>query len=170
MIEYKGKKPAIANDCFIASNAVIAGNVTLRERVSIWYSAVLRAEAAPITVGAGSNIQDNCTLHTDEGFPSDIGEGVSVGHGAVLHGATVGSNCLIGMGAILLNGSRIGANCIIGAGSLVLQGMTIDEGMLVLGSPAKAARKLSEEEIKGIAENARHYDVFRAEYLKSDVG
>ena len=118
-----------------------------------------------IRIGKRSNVQDNCTVHTDFGFPSEIGDGVTVGHGAILHGTTIGSNCLIGMGAILLNGSKVGNNCLVGAGSLVPQGVSIPDNSLVVGSPATPKRKLSDGEIKRISENAQHYYDFRAEYL-----
>ena len=112
-------------------------------------------------------MQDNCTVHTDEGFPCLIGDHVSIGHGAIVHGAVIGSNCLIGMGSILLNGSKIGDNSIVGAGSLLLQGTQFPEKTLILGSPAKIAREVTEKEIEKIALNAKHYDEFRAMYLSS---
>ena len=118
-----------------------------------------------IQIGIRSNIQDNCSVHTDAGFPCVIGDSVSVGHGAIVHGSRIGSNCLIGMGAIILNGSRIGDNCIIGAGSLIVQGTEIPENTLALGSPAKVKRSVTDEEIEKISENARHYFEFRAKYL-----
>lgn len=165
IINYKGKRPVIGNDCFIADTATLAGDVTLREKVSVWYSAVIRSEAAPIVIGSESNIQDNCTIHTDEGFPTILGDQVTVGHGAIIHGSRIGSKTLVGMGTIIMNGSTIGKNCLIGGGSLILQGTTIEDGMLVLGSPASAKRKLTDEEISKIGLNATHYNLFRAEYL-----
>ncbi|MHB8566472.1 MAG: gamma carbonic anhydrase family protein [Nitrososphaerales archaeon] len=161
--------PRVAVNCFIAETATLAGDVTLDAECSVWFSAVLRAEAAPITVGKGSNIQDNCSVHTDEGFPTILGEGVSVGHGAIIHGSRIGSNCLIGIGAVILNGSEIGSNCIIGAGSLVLQGTVIESNTLVLGSPAAAKRKVTDAEVLKIRENAKHYYEFRSEYLKRET-
>lgn len=104
-------------------------------------------------------------MHTDEGFPVIVGENVSIGHGAIVHGATIGSNSLIGMGSILMNGSKIGRNCILGAGSLLLQGVEIPENTLALGSPAKPIRAVTDEEISRLARNAKHYDEFRAAYL-----
>ena len=126
---------------------------------------MIRAEVAPIVVGRRSNIQDNCTLHTDLGYPLSIGEGVSIGHNTVVHGATIESNCLIGMNATLLNGSRIGKNCVIGAGALVLQDTSIPENSLALGVPASVKRKLSVVEIQRIHTNADHYSQFAREYL-----
>ena len=165
IISYKGKRPVIGKDCFIADTATLAGDVTLCDKVSVWYSAVIRSEAAPIEIGSESNIQDNCTIHTDEGFPTTLGDQVTVGHGAIIHGSQIGSKTLVGMGTIIMNGSTIGKNCLIGGGSLILQGTTIEDGMLVLGSPAKVKRKLTEEEISKIGLNVTHYNTFRTEYL-----
>jgi carbonic anhydrase/acetyltransferase-like protein (isoleucine patch superfamily) len=145
---------------------MLVGDISIGEKSSIWFGAVLRAESARITIGNLSNIQDNCVIHTDENFPVVIEDGVSVGHAAVIHGASVGPNCLVGMGAILLNGSSIGGNSMVAAGSLVTQGSKMPEGMLIIGSPATAKRKLSEEEIKKIKQNSESYDKFRQEYLK----
>jgi carbonic anhydrase/acetyltransferase-like protein (isoleucine patch superfamily) len=138
----------------------------MEEDCSVWFGAILRAEVAPIKIGKGSNVQDNCVLHTDLGFPVKIGENVTVGHSAVIHGSTVGSNCLIGMRSTLLNGSKIGDNCLVAAGSLITQNTQIPGGCLIVGSPAKSARKLSDEEITMIGLNAKHYRDFCAEYLK----
>lgn len=151
----------------MAENCTIVGEVTLEEGSSVWFGASLRAEVECIRIGKRSNVQDNCVVHTDFGFPCDIGDGVTIGHGAILHGATVGSNCLIGMGAILLNGSKIGRNCLVGAGALVPQGATMPENSLVVGSPAIAKRKLGDDEVLKLSQNADHYYSFRAEYLAS---
>ena len=167
IVRYGGFEPKIGPRCFVAETATLAGDVTLEEGSSVWYSAVVRAEAAPIRIGKRSNIQDNCTVHTDIGFPVEIGEGVSVGHGAIIHGASVGSNCLIGMGAILLNGARVGSNCVIGAGALLLGETAVPDNVLVLGSPAKVKRSLTEPEVARITENANHYSAFSKEYLSS---
>ena len=166
---YHGKSPKIAASTFVAPSATIIGDVTLEEDASVWFGAVLRAESAPIRVGKRSNIQDNCVIHTDEGFPVDIGDGVSIGHLAVVHGARIGSNCLVGMSATLLNGATIGENSMVAAGSLVTQGASMPQGVLVLGSPAIAKRKLSEEEIGRIRKNSQSYDKFRREYLNSSL-
>ncbi|MGH2510704.1 MAG: gamma carbonic anhydrase family protein, partial [Ktedonobacteraceae bacterium] len=120
------------------------GDVTLGEGSSVWFGASLRTETVPIKIGARTNIQDNSSLHTDAEFPISIGEDVSIGHGAIIHGAVIGSNCLIGMGCILLNGCKIGNNCMLGAASLVLQGGEFPDDMLILGSPAKARRPLTQ--------------------------
>ncbi len=167
LIEIAGKRPQIANDCFIAENANVAGDVQLFAGVSVWFGASIRAEFEKIRIGSHSNVQDSCTIHTDEGFPCFIGDNVSIGHGAIIHGATVGSNCLVGMGAILLNGSKVGDNSIVGAGALLTQGAEFPERSLILGSPAKSTRVVTEKEIEKIANNAEHYDRFRATYLSA---
>ena len=142
---------------FIAKNATIAGDVTLGADVSVFFGAVIRTESEPILVGEGSNIQDNCVLHADPGFPVTVGHGCTVGHAAILHGCTVGDNTLIGMGAIVLNGAKIGKNCLVGAGAMVTQGMEIPDGSLVVGFPAKVRRALTAEEIETNRASARAY-------------
>jgi carbonic anhydrase/acetyltransferase-like protein (isoleucine patch superfamily) len=164
-MKYGGKSPRIAKDCFVADTATIVGDVDIGTGSSIWFSSSVRAESERIQIGFRSNIQDNCSVHTDAGFRCEIGDNVSVGHGAIVHGSHIGSNCLIGMGSIILNGSRIGSNSIIGAGSLVVQGTEIPENTLALGSPAKVKRSVTDEEIEKISENALHYYEFRAGYL-----
>ena len=142
---------------YIAPDADVIGDVQLAEQVSIWYHATIRADSDRITIGRGSNIQDNCVLHVDAGFPISIGEYVTVGHGAILHGCIVGDRTVIGMGAILLNGCTIGENCIIGAGTLITQGMHIPAGSVVMGNPGKVKRQVTEEEKIHNMENAKVY-------------
>lgn len=142
---------------YVAPSADVLGETELGKDVSIWYRAVVRADLDKIVIGKGSNIQDGCVLHVDAGHPVQIGEYVTVGHGAILHGCTVGDHSLIGMGAIVLNGAVIGKNCIIGAGALVTQGTVIPDGMMALGSPAKIRRPLSEEEIRQNEGSALEY-------------
>ena len=142
---------------YIAPDADVIGDVQLGDQVSVWYHATIRADSDRITIGKGSNIQDNCVLHVDEGFPISIGEYVTVGHGAILHGCSVGDRTVIGMGAILLNGCTIGENCIIGAGTLITQGMHIPAGSVVMGNPGKVKRQVSDEEKKRNVENAKVY-------------
>ena len=148
---------SIAGDVVILPGARIAGEVTIASGCSVWYNAVIRGDEAPITVGENTNIQDNCTLHTSFGHPLRVGSGVTVGHNAVLHGCTVGDNCLIGMGAIVLDDAVIGDNCVVGAGALVTQGTVIPAGSMALGSPARVRRALTQEEIEGIRLNAQVY-------------
>jgi carbonic anhydrase/acetyltransferase-like protein (isoleucine patch superfamily) len=142
---------------FVAQGAVIVGDVTLAEETSVWFNASLRGDTTPITIGPRSNIQEGCIFHADPGFPAIIGAGVTVGHGAVIHGARVGDNTLIGMRAVLLNGVEVGENCIIGAGSLLTQGKTFPAGSLIVGSPAKVVRSLTAEEIEGNRAAAESY-------------
>ncbi|MGL4569219.1 MAG: gamma carbonic anhydrase family protein [Fusobacteriaceae bacterium] len=145
------KTPKIGDENFIAENSTIIGDVVTGKNVSIWYSAVLRGDCSNISIGDCSNIQDNVTVHGDFPFPVKIGKGVTVGHNCVIHGCTVGDNVIIGMGAILLNGSKVPSNCIVAAGALVTEKLEAEEGSLIVGSPAKVIRKLSEENIKYIS-------------------
>ncbi|MEV8320851.1 gamma carbonic anhydrase family protein [Streptomyces sp. NPDC059900] len=154
---FGGKNPKIDQDAFTAPTSVIIGEVTLHAGASTWYGAVLRADGGPIVVGADSNIQDNCSLHVDLGFPMKIGERVSVGHNAVLHGCTVEDDCLIGMGATVLNGAVIGAGSLVAAQALVPQGMIVPPGSLVAGVPAKVRRPLTDEERAGVTLNGTMY-------------
>ena len=144
-------------DVVLLPGARVNGKVELGAGCSVWYNAVIRGDEAPITVGENTNIQDNCTLHTSFGHPLRVGSGVTVGHNAVLHGCTVGDNCLIGMGAIVLDDAVIGDNCVVGAGALVTQGTVIPAGSMTLGSPARVRRALTQEEIEGIRLNAQVY-------------
>ena len=142
---------------FIAQGAVVCGNVTMGDHVSIWYNAVIRGDMAPIIIGDESNVQECSVLHVSENIPLIIGKGVTVGHGAILHSCTIGDNSLIGMGAIVLDGAKIGKNCIIGAGALVTGGTEIPDGSLVIGSPAKVRREMTDAEIEANRKNAEEY-------------
>lgn len=142
---------------FIAPGAHVAGDVRLGENVGIWYNAVVRGDTNTVTIGDNTNVQDNATIHTDADFPVHVGTGVTIGHNAVVHGCTVGSNTVIGMGSIILNGAVIGSNCIIGAGSLVTGRTRIPDNSLALGSPAKVVRTVTDAEIRAGQENAAHY-------------
>ena len=157
--------PQIAQGVYIHERAVVIGRVNLAQGVSLWPNAVLRADIADITVGEGSNIQDNACLHVDFDKPVVLGKNVTVGHNAVVHGAKVGDNCLIGMGAVVME-SVIGDNCLIAAGSVLPAGKTIESGSLVMGVPAKAVRKLTQEEISGIKENAEVYKKLAAVFMQ----
>lgn len=151
---------------YIAPGAQVLGNVTLKEEASVWFQAVIRGDTDRITVGKGTNIQDNCTLHADRGYPVTLGDYVTIGHNAVVHGCTIGDNTVIGMGSIVLSGAVVGANCIVGAGSLVTGKMVIPDGSLVVGSPAHVVRRLTEEELTANHENALHYIHLSEEYNK----
>ena len=151
------KQPTIDPTARIAEGAIVRGDVQLGADASIWYNAVLRGDVESITVGSGSNIQDGCVVHVDAGAPVHIGEMVTIGHGAIVHGCTIGDGALIGMGAIILNGAVIGEGCIVGAGTLVTQGKHIPAGTLVMGSPARMVRAVTAEEREHNLANARLY-------------
>jgi carbonic anhydrase/acetyltransferase-like protein (isoleucine patch superfamily) len=161
-----GREPKIDAEAFVAPTASVIGDVTLGAGASVWYGAVVRGDVERISVGARSNIPDNCTLHADPGFPVSVGERVSVGHNAVVHGATVEDDCLIGMGATVLNGAVIGAGSLVAAQALVPQGMVVPPGSLVAGVPAKVRRELSGEEREGLTLNGTMY----AELAKAHRG
>lgn len=142
---------------WVADEAVLVGDVRIEEGASVWFGAVLRGDNERITIGAGSNVQENAVMHTDPGFPLTIGEGCTIGHKAMLHGCVVGDNSLIGMGAIVLNGAKIGRDCLIGAGALVTEGKVIPDGSLVVGSPAKVVRALDADAIGQLGKSAESY-------------
>lgn len=142
---------------FIAPGAHVVGDVTLGENVGIWYNAVVRGDTGSIFIGDNSNIQDNCTLHTDMNHSIYIGKWVSVGHNAVVHGCTVGDNTMIGMGSVILSGAVVGKNCIIGAGALVTGKMVIPDNSIAFGNPAKIVRQVTDEEAAANRKNAEHY-------------
>jgi carbonic anhydrase/acetyltransferase-like protein (isoleucine patch superfamily) len=143
--------------CWVAPSASVVGNVTLGEDCGIWFGAVLRGDNERIGLGARVNIQEGATLHTDIGFPLDIGEDCTIGHNAILHGCVIGAGSLVGMGAIILNGARIGAHCLVGAGALVTEGKTFPDRSLIVGSPAKAIRTLDDEAVARLKASAAHY-------------
>lgn len=154
----KELKPNIHPRTFVAESADIIGDVTMEEGSSLWYGAVARGDIFHIKIGKHSNVQDNATLHVDIDLPCEIGDYTTVGHNAIIHGSIIGNNCLIGMGAIILNGAIIGDNSIIAAGSLITEGTIIPPNSLVIGSPGKVRRKLGEEDIREIKENATEYE------------
>lgn len=142
---------------WVAENAVLVGDVTIGEGSSVWYGAILRGDEAPITIGKNTNIQDGAVLHEAARYPLVIGDGVTVGHNAILHGCEIGNNVVIGMGSIVMNGAKIGNDSIVGAGSLVTQDKEFPDGVMILGSPARALRKLTPEEIARNRWNAEEY-------------
>ncbi|WP_280234364.1 gamma carbonic anhydrase family protein [Nocardia cyriacigeorgica] len=156
-IEINGIAPEVDDSAFIAVNATLIGRVRIEAEASIWYNAVLRGDGEQITIGARSNIQDGCAVHTDPGFPVVVGTGVSVGHNAILHGCTVEDDVLIGMGATVLNGAVIGAGSLIAANALIPEGAQIPPGSLVAGVPGKVRRELTEDQQNGIRLNALAY-------------
>ena len=149
--------PEIDADSWIAPDANVIGRVTIREGASVWFDATLRGDNERITLGEGSNVQENCTLHTDMGFPLTIGRDCTIGHAAILHGCTIGDESLVGMGALVLNGARIGRGCLIGAGALVAEGKEIPDGSLVLGSPGRVVRTLDEAARTRLRQSAEGY-------------
>lgn len=151
------KKPVIDSSAFIAPNATVMGDVTIGARSSVFFGAVVRSEEIPITIGDETNIQDNCVLHADPGIPMTIGNGVTVGHSAILHSCTIGDNSLIGIGAIVLNEAVIGRDCIIAAGALVPPRAVIPDGSMVMGSPGKVRRQLTEADIEANRLSANFY-------------
>lgn len=152
------KTPQTGNQVWVAPNATVIGDVRLGDGASVWWNAVLRGDNDPITIGAGTNIQDGSVLHTDLGVPLTLGRDVTVGHLVMLHGCTVGDGALIGIGSVILNRAVIGAHSLVGARSLVPEGKVYPDGVLIMGSPAKVVRELTEEEIAKLAKSARHYE------------
>ena len=150
-------KPDLHDTVWVADSAQVIGNVTLGEGSSVWFGVVIRGDSDAISVGAGSNIQDNSTLHADVGMPLVIGKNVTIGHQVMLHGCTIGDGSLIGIQAVVLNNAKIGKNCLVGAGALVTEGKEFPDGSMILGSPAKAVRQLSPEQIEGLKMSAQDY-------------
>lgn len=161
---YRTYTPDIHESCYLSENATIIGDVTLEKDVSVWFHSVIRGDKDHIHIKEGSNIQDNCTLHTDPNHQLSIGKYVTVGHNAILHGCTIDDEVLIGMGAIVLNGANIGKHAIIGAGALVKENQVIPEGALAVGCPCKIIKQVNEAQIKDIMENAQHYIALGKEY------
>ncbi|GAB5450496.1 MAG: gamma carbonic anhydrase family protein [Halioglobus sp.] len=156
----------IGDGQYIAPGAAVIGNVTLHQNASVWFNCVLRGDAERIEVGAGSNIQDGTVMHADPGFPMVVGENVTVGHNAMLHGCTIGDGSLVGIGAVVLNGARVGKGCLIGANALVTEGMEIPDGSLVLGMPAKIKAELTVAQQADLQINAIHYMSNAARYAR----
>jgi len=149
--------PQVDPTAWVAPGCHVIGDVVLEEKTSVWFGTTIRGDNEPITIGAGSNVQENAVLHTDMGFPITIGAGCTIGHKAMLHGCTIGENTLIGMGATVLNGAVIGKNCLIGAGALITEGKEIPDGVLVMGVPGKVVRELDDAAIAALRLSARHY-------------
>lgn len=156
---YNGNKPEFADRSsnWVAPDATLIGKVRVGENAGFWFGCVLRGDNDPITIGADTNVQEYCIMHTDIGFPLTIGKGCTLGHRALLHGCTIGDNTLIGMGAIVLNGAKIGNNCLVGAGALVTEGKEFPDNSLIVGSPARVVRELDAAAIEKLKSSARHY-------------
>ena len=155
---------SINESVFVADGAKIIGDVEIGESSSVWFNAVIRADSDKVKIGANSNVQDNAVIHTSEKFGVEIGNNVTIGHGAIIHGCTIKDNVIVGMGAIVLNGAVIEENCIIGAGALVTQGKVVPTGSLAFGNPCKIVRALTDEEMVSIANNAISYIKKAKEY------
>ena len=164
--DFEGHTPKLDPDSWIASNSVVIGKVELKKDSNIWFNVTLRGDVEPITVGEGSNVQDGSVVHSDPGCPVIIGKNVTIGHLVMLHGCVIEDDCLIGIGSTILNKAKIGKNSIIGANALVTENKVIPERSLVLGSPGKIIREVTDEEIKSIKENAEHYVANYKKYKK----
>ena len=149
--------PSLAEGAWVADSAEVIGNVVLEADASVWFGAVVRGDNERLRLGRGSNIQDGAVVHSDPGFPVEIGAGVTIGHQAMLHGCTVGDGSLVGIQAVVLNGAKIGRNCLVGAGALVTEGKEFPDGSLIVGAPAKAIRQLTPEQIEGLKHGGPHY-------------
>ena len=165
--DLEDKKPKNSGENWVAPNATIIGDVTLEKNSSVWFNALIRGDNENIHVGEGSNVQDGSVLHTDPGCPLRIGKDVTIGHIVMLHGCTIGDNSLIGIGAVILNNAKIGKNCIIGAKALITENKEILDNSLVVGAPGRVVRKLTDEEIGKITENAKHYQDNWKRYVKT---
>lgn len=170
IIAYNGIIPTIGKNVFIAPTAIVLGDVTIADHASIWFNAVLRGDMAPITIGANSNIQDNCTIHTDIGLPVTVGANVTIGHNAVVHGCTIDDDCLIGMGAILLNGSHVGTQSVVAAGAVVREGSRVGPGQLAAGSPAVVKKEVTAATGERIKRATEDYLELSAIYLRQKIG
>lgn len=158
LYQLREHRPALLGEGhFVAPNAAVIGQVTLHPGASVWFSCVLRGDVETITIGEGSNIQDGTVVHADPGFPVIVGRHVTVGHNAMLHGCRIGDGSLIGIGAVVLNGATVGKGCLIAANALVTEGMDVPDGSVVMGSPGKVRKSLSDEERDMLALNATHY-------------
>jgi carbonic anhydrase/acetyltransferase-like protein (isoleucine patch superfamily) len=157
IVPFDGHTPKVDATAFVAPNATLIGRVTLAANSSVFYGSVLRGDTDSITIGEGSNVQDNVSMHTDSGLQLVVGSGVSIGHGAVVHGCVIEDDCLIGMGATILNRAVIGTGSLVAAGAVVLEESVIPPGSLVAGVPAKVRRQLSADELEGVRANAEHY-------------
>ena len=164
LMKFRDKDPQIEKAAFVAENATLIGDIELEEDATVWFGAVLRGDSSSIKIGKGSNVQDNCTLHCDEGSPLTVGDNVTVGHNVILHGCTVEDNCLIGMGAVIMNDAVIGANSIVGAGALITEGKIFPPNSLILGSPAKVKGEVDEKGVAMIRDAAEHYIHHGKEY------
>ncbi|MBO5494447.1 MAG: gamma carbonic anhydrase family protein [Eubacterium sp.] len=168
ILEYNGKLPTVPESVFVAEGAAIIGDTVLGEGCSVWFSAVIRGDENSIRIGSGTNIQDNATIHCDAANPVTVGNDVTIGHNAVLHGCTVKDGALIGMNAVVLDGAVIGKNCLVGAGALVTEGKVFEDNTLIIGSPARAFRMLNYDDLKGLKQNCDNYKYMSGIYLEQN--
>ena len=167
IMELNGKRPETEKASFIAENATIIGDVKLEEGTTVWYGAVIRGDGDSIRIGKNTNIQDNTVVHVDPDNPVSIGEGVTIGHSCIIHGCTIGDNCLIGMGSIIMNGAKIGDNCLVGAGALITENKEFPSGSKIIGSPAKMKSEVTEKDLELIRYSADYYLKDAANYSGS---
>ena len=167
IFRFKTYSPHLSSSAWIAHDANIIGKIKIMEKASVWFGATLRGDNEEILIGEGSNIQENCVLHTDHGFPLNIGKNCTIGHSVILHGCTIEDSTLIGMGSTILNGAKIGKGCLIGAGSLITENKIIPDGSLVMGSPGKVLRELDDEVKESLIGSALHYQERAAEFKES---
>ena len=168
---FKGSSPELTGErIFIAPSSNLIGQVQLADDVGIWFNATLRGDIEPIIVGRGTNIQDGTIIHTDAGYPTILGENITIGHNCVIHGCTIGDGTLIGMGSVVLSGAKFGKNCLVGAGALVTGKMDVPDNMLVLGNPARIIKTLDADMIANNHKNSAGYVSRKDEYLKQGIG
>ncbi|HLJ81800.1 MAG TPA: gamma carbonic anhydrase family protein [Ktedonobacterales bacterium] len=170
ILPYRGVWPRIAPDAYVAPTATVTGDVTIASRASVWFGAAIRGDSAPTSIGPRSNVQDNCSIHADEGAPCIIGADCTLGHNAIVHGATLGDRVLVGMHATVLNNAVLGDDCIVAAAALVAEGKRIEAGQLVMGVPGKVVRPVSEEERARTLRGVQHYLDYAAEYGRAPTG
>lgn len=161
-------RPSIDESAYLTDSATVIGDVTLKANASVWYGVTIRGDTEPIVIGENSNIQEGTVMHTDKGYPLTVGDNVTVGHQAMLHGCTIGNGSLIGIQAVVLNGAKIGRNCLVGAGALVTEGKEFPDNSLIIGSPAKAVRTLTDEQMAGLMKSADIY-VQRAKNYRQNL-
>ena len=165
--QLEDEAPDVHPSAWVAGSAQVMGRVTLAENASVWYGAVLRGDNERISIGRNSNVQDGSVLHTDPGCPLTVGQGVTIGHQVMLHGCTIGDNCLIGIQSVVMNGARIGRDCIVGAGALVTEGKEFPDGVLIVGTPAKVVRELTPEQIARLRASAAQYVVQQQRHARA---
>lgn len=165
---YRGKRPIIAPDAWVAPTACLIGDVTVEPGASVWFNVTVRGDMAPVRIGPRSNVQDSCVIHTDAGEPTLIGADVTLGHGAIVHSSVVEDNVLIGMAAVLVGGNRIGRNTIVGAGAVLPEGLQVPEGKLVVGVPARVTRDSRPDDARWTVAAAAHYVDLSREYREAE--